>query len=58
MSTKDKLITSVFITLSLILACYLQSCTSYQYTYNQKFHKQYNDKCPTFKNKYTNGLEF
>ena len=34
------------------------STANYAYNYNQKFHKQYKDNCPTFKNKYTNGLEF
>ena len=50
MNLKNKIITSIFITLSLILMCYLQSCTTYRTTYQDKFHKNYVDKCPTFKN--------
>jgi len=50
MNLKNKIITSVFITLSLVLMCYLQSCTTNRQFYNEKFHKNYVDKCPTFKN--------
>jgi hypothetical protein len=48
MSTKDKLITSVFITLSLILACYLQSCTTSQEVLSHKYNQQV--KCYHFTN--------
>ena len=51
MSTKDKIITSISIIGILIMTCYLQSCSTYKTTYNDKFHKNYVDKCPTFKNK-------
>ena len=50
MSTKDKIITSISIIGILIMTCYLQSCTTGRQFYNNKFHKNYVDKCPTFKN--------
>lgn len=49
MSTKDKIITSISIIGILIMTCYLQSCTTSEQVYNNKFHKNYVDKCPTFK---------
>ena len=51
MTTKDKIITSISIIGILIMTCYLQSCTTYKTTYNDKFHKNYSDACPTFKSK-------
>ena len=50
MTTKDKIITSISIIGILIITCYLQSCTTYKTTYHDKFHKNYSDTCPTFKN--------
>ena len=34
-----------------ILFGYLTSCSSGRHLYIQKFHTNYHDKCPTFKNK-------
>lgn len=41
-------------------AIMITSCSQsrYAYNYNEKFHTNYADKCPTFKNKYQNGVEF
>ena len=50
MTNKDKIITSISIIGILIMTCYLQSCSTYKTTYSDKFHKNYVDKCPTFKN--------
>ena len=51
MTNKDKIITSISIIGILVMTCYLQSCTTNRQVYNNKFHKNYVDKCPTFKNK-------
>ena len=45
----------IIATITMMSSC---SQAKYAYNYNQKFHKSYSDNCPTFKNKYTNGLEF
>ena len=50
MSNKDKLITSVFITLSLVLACYLQSCTTSTHLCDKYSTPKTIYKCPVFTN--------
>ena len=45
----------IILTISLLSSC---GSSRYAYNYNQKFHKNYSDNCPTFKNKHVNGLEF
>jgi len=45
----------IITTIAMISSC---SQAKYAYNYNQKFHKQYSDHCPTFKNKHQNGLEW
>jgi cell division protein FtsL len=47
----EKIISITVATSILIAILSLTSCNSYQYTYKQKFHTNYSDKCPTFKNK-------
>ena len=54
----EKIISITVATSILIAIISLTACSSYQYTYKQKFHTNYSDNCPTFKNKHTNGLEF
>ncbi len=57
---KNLILPILYLTSLLILISFATSCSTanYAYNYNKKFLKQYNDNCPTFKNKYTNGLEF
>ena len=47
----EKIISITVATSILIAILSLTSCNSYQYTYKQKFHTNYSDKCPTFKSK-------
>ncbi len=57
---KNIILPIIYVSSILLLISFATSCSTanYAYNYNQKFLKQYNDNCPTFKNKYTNGLEF
>ena len=57
---KNLILPIIYISSLVMLISFATSCSTsnYAYNYNQKFHKQYKDNCPTFKNKYTNGLEF
>ena len=56
----EKIISFTIATSILIAIISLTSCSQsrYAYNYNQKFHTNYADKCPTFKNKHVNGFEF
>ena len=49
----EKIISITVATSILIAILSLTSCTSTQYTHKEKFHTNYNDKCPTFKSKIT-----
>ena len=49
----EKIISITVATSILIAILSLTSCTSTQHTYKEKFHTNYNDKCPTFKSKIT-----
>jgi len=57
---KNIILPIIYVSSLVMLISFATSCSSanYVYNYNQKFHKQYKDNCPTFKNKYTNGLEW
>jgi len=57
---KNLILPIIYVSSLVMLISFATSCSSanYVYNYNQKFHKQYKDNCPTFKNKYQNGVEF
>ena len=57
---KNLILPIIYVSSIVMLISFATSCSTanYAYNYNQKFHTNYTDKCPTFKNKYTNGLEF